>query len=262
MVVNSPKEAELVSDNDSISLTSTIASAHSENEFFEVKRILAENPNSNTATFLIQWEGYPVSRATWEPRKQIRHLRSVINEWRQTQKLEQSGAQESFDTAAWAAAREESEDERQSRKIRRAIKRKRLQRATNPDSDWNLDFKPFEITEKNINCSFNVEKTSKNIIKNEPEEKKYVNLLPKSNRNRRKIISDDDDDETTDFLEQKAPNTNIRESDRPFVSFFQAQPPISTAPVVEVCLSPLLKIDQNIHVRTETHKLTPNCGIR
>ncbi|RKF63535.1 putative chromo domain-containing protein [Erysiphe neolycopersici] len=237
MVIISPKEADPVSDNDSISLTSTVASAHSENEFFEVKRILAENPNSNTATFLIQWEGYPVSRATWEPRKQIRHLRSVINEWRQTQKLEQSGIQESFDTTAWAAAREESEDERQSRKIRRAIKRKRLQRATNPDSDWNLDFKQYETTEQRKNGSINLEITSENIVKKEPEEKNYVNLLPKSNRNRRKIISDDDDDETTDFLEQKAPDSNLRESERPFVSFFQAQPPISTAPVVEKHIS-------------------------
>ncbi|POS87419.1 hypothetical protein EPUL_001179 [Erysiphe pulchra] len=233
MVIISPKHADPVSDNDSISLTSTIASAHSENEFFEVKRILAENPNSNTATFLIQWEGYPVSRATWEPRKQIRHLRSVINEWRQTQKLEQSGIQESFDTIAWAAAREESEDERQSRKIRRAIKRKRLQRAANPDSDWNLDLKSHEITDENRNVLSNVQNTSKSIVKKEPEDKNFVNLLPKSNRNRRKIISDDEDEETTDFLKQKAPNTNLRESERPFVSFFQAQPLISTAPVVE-----------------------------
>ncbi|KHJ33508.1 putative chromo domain-containing protein [Erysiphe necator] len=252
MVIISPKQADSVSDNDSISLTSTIGSAHSENEFFEVKKILAENPNSKTATFLIQWEGYPVSRATWEPRKQIRHLRSVINEWRQTQKLEQSGIQESFDTAAWAAAREKSEDERQSRKVRRAIKRKRLQKATKKELDWDLDFKSCVKTEKSENGLMTTDDIPENTIKKEPEEKNLVNLLPKSNRNRRKIISDDDEDndttetpETTDFHTRDIIPTNLQKSESPVDSFFQARPLNSTEPVIEVCLSPPMRMDQN-----------------
>ncbi|KAI1004330.1 hypothetical protein K3495_g3882 [Podosphaera aphanis] len=137
-----PRQKDTDSEEDSISLTSTVMSVHSENEFFEVEKILAENSDSKSETFLIKWEGYPVSRATWEPRNQIRHLRPVMNEWRHRQSLEESGELEPFNTAAWVAARQKSEDEKQDRKKRRLSKRKRLQRNRNFDLDQDFMFLP------------------------------------------------------------------------------------------------------------------------
>ncbi|RKF65423.1 hypothetical protein GcC1_121002 [Golovinomyces cichoracearum] len=238
MVIKSSTQKEPGSDNDSISLTSTILSAHSENELFEVKKILAENPESNTATFLIQWEGYPVSRATWEPRRQIRHLRPIIKEWRHRQKLEQSGILESFDTKAWATARDESEDERKSRKIRRAIKRKRLQRAANPESDWDVQLYHRGKKSQDLNDEDGLEGTPKNITKEELgvkyKHKSRKSTIPKTTRNRRKVISDD---EATDLSAQETVTSNLRRSESPFVSFFQAQPKNPASPMFEKHIS-------------------------
>ncbi|EPQ64580.1 Bgt-2729 [Blumeria graminis f. sp. tritici] len=159
------------SSDDNISLTSTVISIHSENEFFEVERILAENIDSSTKTFLIQWEGYPISRATWEPRKQIQHLRPVMVEWRERQAAEANGDQKPFDTAAWEAARRDSENEKQKRKYRRRSKRKRQTRAVRSDQGRDMRSRSTSIKKKESKGSSSDEAIENFRIKNDPGEK-------------------------------------------------------------------------------------------
>ncbi|SZF03335.1 unnamed protein product [Blumeria hordei] len=159
------------SSDDNISLTSTVISIHSENEFFEVERILAENIDSNTKTFLIQWEGYPISRATWEPRKQIQHLRPVMVEWRERQAAEVNGDLKPFDTAAWEAARRDSENEKQKRKYRRISKRKRHTRDLRSDLGRDMRSRSTSIKKKESKGSSSDEAIDNFRIKTDPGEK-------------------------------------------------------------------------------------------
>lgn len=242
MVMTTSMPDEQVSDNDSISLTSTILSTHSEDELFEVQRILAENPDNKKKTYLIQWVGYPISRATWEPKKQIQHLRHIISEWRERLKQQTSGNEEPFDTQAWIAARSESENERQSRKIRRANKRKRLQRSACQEIDCESQassraskkklLSDCTKSEVNIECHTTDEPEIVEKLKKKPDNR----TKSKSLRAKRKVISDDDDDDKiNNRIEQSSAALNLRYLDSPCMSTSEARTQNSPVSTIQVC---------------------------
>ena len=59
------------SDADDISVTSTIEGEDGGEEDYIVREILAEADIDGETKYLIEWEGYPVHQATWEPREHL-----------------------------------------------------------------------------------------------------------------------------------------------------------------------------------------------
>ncbi|ODA77466.1 hypothetical protein RJ55_07095 [Drechmeria coniospora] len=53
--------------DDVLSVTSTIEETHNSDEEFTVERILADRLIEGRVLYLVQWEGYELSSATWEP---------------------------------------------------------------------------------------------------------------------------------------------------------------------------------------------------
>ncbi|KAI1867184.1 uncharacterized protein JN550_007236 [Neoarthrinium moseri] len=110
-------------DDDAISLTSTVRSYHPKDEEFVVDDILAErqNPEEPDHTqYLIQWEGYPLFRASWEPVTNLSD--ELLQQW-----LEQKeeGGRTPFDVQEWEDVRQHWAAGKASRHNRR--NRKRLQ---------------------------------------------------------------------------------------------------------------------------------------
>ena len=60
------------SDEDSISLTSTILSEPKDE--YPVEAILAEEKFKGITKYLVKWEGYPENRCTWETRSNFQGM--------------------------------------------------------------------------------------------------------------------------------------------------------------------------------------------
>lgn len=87
--------------NDDISITSTESTVDSEKEYL-VKQILAQGKVKGTTQFLIEWEGYPLGRATWEPRRNIPP--SLLAQWSKTRIKQREGKIPKFDIDEWRVA--------------------------------------------------------------------------------------------------------------------------------------------------------------
>lgn len=111
-------------DDDAISLTSTVESVYDPDKEFIVTQILAERSRAGKKEFLIEWDGYPLEKANWEPKEHIDP--GVLGAWATRRKSEKKGIHPPFDVAAWQASQLRFELERQDRKKRRKAKRKRL----------------------------------------------------------------------------------------------------------------------------------------
>lgn len=72
-----------MTDDDSISITSTLAS--DQYEEYVVEGIIAERDNDGIMEYLVRWEGYPDERCTWEPRSSFQD-ESTMLDW-ETQKM-------------------------------------------------------------------------------------------------------------------------------------------------------------------------------
>lgn len=119
-------EAE-ASEDDSISLTSTVPSFHDEDEVYLIEDIVAERKTKHGLEYFVRWTGYPVERNSWEPRQNFQSD-EILDEW-QTRKMRISRGRESaFDIRAWEKRSEELEDAAEARRQRRERKRRRLNR--------------------------------------------------------------------------------------------------------------------------------------
>lgn len=113
------------SDGDSISLTSTVDSEHSEDTGFNVEQILAEAENDQgIMMYLVKWEGYPMDRCTWEDKDQF-GSDIPLNTWRQRKREAARGGESLFDIDDFNAAFEKAADEKEARQERRKARRKR-----------------------------------------------------------------------------------------------------------------------------------------
>ena len=136
------------SDDDSISLTSTIYSE--EGGEYEVDRILASHTNeSGAVSYLTTWAGYPEIRATWQKRDTFNEVPSeddALVEWSKTEQRIANGQEEPFDVDAWEVevlalqkatkARQERRRKKKARLARRAAARQNMsQRQSNSSSD-------------------------------------------------------------------------------------------------------------------------------
>jgi hypothetical protein len=57
-------------------------------EAWEVERILNERVRrrgrSSTIEYLVQWKGYPLHEATWEPSRNLRYASEIVRSWKES----------------------------------------------------------------------------------------------------------------------------------------------------------------------------------
>ena len=114
------------SDDDSIGLTSTVASEHSDDHEFDVERILDEREGDEEEEFLVEWVGYPWQRHLWVTQDCLGQCDEILKEWSERKERISQGIEEPFDTNAWELGIRKIERETAERKRRRTRKRRRL----------------------------------------------------------------------------------------------------------------------------------------
>lgn len=114
-------------DDDSISLTSTVESAHDSDEEFVVDAILAERPHEaqpGAMQYLIQWENYPLFRSTWEGIENLSD--ELYKQWSEQREQEKKGVRLPFDVQKFETAIDDEIRCKADRHSLRNNKRKRL----------------------------------------------------------------------------------------------------------------------------------------
>ncbi|KAH7173679.1 uncharacterized protein B0J16DRAFT_195316 [Fusarium flagelliforme] len=108
-------------DSDDESLASTIQADHDSEEEWIVSSIMAAWKVDGSWRYLIEWEGFDLSEATWEPRQNLN--RNLIEEWKETK------AKPGFDLyqriGDWKKAWKDAYDKKLARHRERNRRRKR-----------------------------------------------------------------------------------------------------------------------------------------
>ena len=55
--------------------------AADEDNFYTVERILKRQKKGKKLFYLVKWEGYPDTQATWEPIKNLRNVRKMVRDF-------------------------------------------------------------------------------------------------------------------------------------------------------------------------------------
>lgn len=120
------------SDEDSVGIAST-AESEPRSDYI-VEDILAERIHpDNGLEYLIKWDGYLLSRATWEVAGNILGD-GILPSWNRKQENIRQGRDVAFDVSSWTEAVEKEGEEREDRKRRRRAKRKRKGISVTPHS--------------------------------------------------------------------------------------------------------------------------------
>ena len=111
------------SDDDSISVTSTIQSEPQ--EVYPLDSILAERVEDGATQYLVKWEGYPLERCTWEAEDNFQND-ATLPEWKLTRERIKAGLEKPFDVESLEQLIEDNVVATERRKARREEKRRRL----------------------------------------------------------------------------------------------------------------------------------------
>ena len=126
------------SEDDSISLASTVASTHAEDEVYEIETIVAEETIDRDTWYLVKWKGYSEDRNTWEPEEQF-NSDEIFEEWKERQTRISRGQEKPFDVEAWLERQVQIEQDAEKRKRRRQRRRLNLdpdaQQSNSKDDD-------------------------------------------------------------------------------------------------------------------------------
>jgi len=126
------RSPESAMSDDDVSITSSALSEMQDRYFLE--KILAERTTSDGRQWLVQWDGYPEERSTWEPRSSFTSDQP-LDDW-QAQKMRIArGYDKPYDVAAFEKRVSAIEKARAIRKAKRRAKRIRLGLPVSPDSD-------------------------------------------------------------------------------------------------------------------------------
>lgn len=107
------------SDDETVSLTSTVASEQKDN--YPLEAILAERTINGITTYLVKWEGYDDLRCTWEEEENFQDEQTLLD-WREQQMRIKRGFVKPFDVDAWER---KVDDYLAATERRRALRRKR-----------------------------------------------------------------------------------------------------------------------------------------
>ncbi|KAL6720247.1 hypothetical protein ACLMJK_002168 [Lecanora helva] len=120
-----------VSEDDSVSLTSTIES-DGEGKEYDVDRILAEWETEGVMWYLTKWEGYPEVQATWQDRQTFNPSEEgghdAFKDWQERKMRVTRGYEEPYDISDWERKFEEAKNETNRRRARRRRKKMRLKK--------------------------------------------------------------------------------------------------------------------------------------
>ena len=111
------------SEDDSISLASTVASTHAEDDVYEIETIVAEETIDRVTWYLVKWKGYSEDRNTWEPEEQF-NSDEIFKEWKERQTRISRGREKPFDVEAWLERQVQLEQDAEKRKRRRQRRRR------------------------------------------------------------------------------------------------------------------------------------------
>ena len=121
------------SDEDSISLTSTIQS-EGDGEY-EVDCILAEEPRDGVTIYLTRWAGYPEKKASWEPLESFNDPSSehdALEAWSKKKQRIANHEEEPFNVKAWVQGPELRKARREKKRARRARRAQRKPSSIQP----------------------------------------------------------------------------------------------------------------------------------
>ncbi|WYZ37559.1 hypothetical protein EsH8_II_001065 [Colletotrichum jinshuiense] len=110
-------------DEDAISINSTLASEQDSDEEWLVEGIRYQIHADGKDKYLVEWTGYRIEQATWEPEENV--TRELLQEWRDTQKRQARGEEEPFDIAAWQESVDKDQAAKYERHRKRNVQRKR-----------------------------------------------------------------------------------------------------------------------------------------
>ncbi|KZL88116.1 chromo domain-containing protein [Colletotrichum incanum] len=110
-------------DDDAISVNSTIVSEHDPDEEWLVEGIRCQTREDGADTYLVEWTGYPIEEATWEPEENM--TEELLQEWRDTKARQARGEEEPFNVVAWQEAVGKRQEDKYRRHQERNIERKR-----------------------------------------------------------------------------------------------------------------------------------------
>lgn len=185
-------EAE-ASDDDSVSLTSTVPSFHDDDEVYWVEEIVAERKFDHCEKeYFVSWKEYPESENSWIPRENFQSEKS-FDDW-QVQKMRISrGEEPAFDVRAWEKRKEELEEATKSRRRRRAWKKRRLNEELNDLSSESGDEarlalrKPQATQKRPTLCressAFSYKEEPEQVIWTEDEQRTLTKVLQEANGN-------------------------------------------------------------------------------
>ena len=135
-----------ISDEDSISLTSTIDSVKKKNNEYVIDEIIAERDNDGIMEYLARWEGYPDERCTWEIKANFTDV--TLLDW-ETQKMRVArGYAEPYDVEALLDRVEAWISATRQRKSRRRAKRLRLGYPVSDEDDSYEEVEVFSSDEE------------------------------------------------------------------------------------------------------------------
>ncbi|PNY22882.1 Uncharacterized protein TCAP_07046 [Tolypocladium capitatum] len=107
--------------DDDVSVTSTIDENVDSDEEYNIIKILAERGVEEKTKYLVEWEGFPLSDATWEP---LEHLHpDTISDWEKFKEETGRRTASAFKVLYWKAAIRHDVDEKRARHDNRNKKR-------------------------------------------------------------------------------------------------------------------------------------------
>ncbi|KAK1463652.1 chromo domain-containing protein [Colletotrichum cuscutae] len=110
-------------DDDNISINSTLASEHDSDEEWLVEGIRAQCREGGRDKFLVEWTGYPIEEATWEPEENVTD--ELLGEWKDTQAKQACGEEKPFDIVAWQESVVKRQEDKYQRHHQRNVERKK-----------------------------------------------------------------------------------------------------------------------------------------
>ncbi|KAL8743044.1 MAG: hypothetical protein Q9190_004559 [Brigantiaea leucoxantha] len=108
-------------DDDTVSLTSTILSEQQDE--YVIEKVVAETTEDGVAHYLVNWEGYPDYRNTWEPAENFHQSQETLSDWKKAKRRIDQGYEKPFDIESWERKVHSIEQAKIKRQERRKVKR-------------------------------------------------------------------------------------------------------------------------------------------
>ncbi|KAL8773906.1 MAG: hypothetical protein Q9209_001336 [Squamulea sp. 1 TL-2023] len=112
------REASDSSDDDTVSLTSTVIS-DGRGKRYDLEAVLAERTINGKKYYLTKWEGYSDLDNTWQKKESFDNFEQTLSDWRDQQMQITRGRAKAFDVNAW---------EVEMKKMRKATEKRRARR--------------------------------------------------------------------------------------------------------------------------------------